>query len=345
MFRERSGVIALFVLSVAIVVVLSSFVMAVKPVKNLTIQFEGYTYTFPSETLNIKYGPTTNINSVLTSANKMIPIRVCKGDINLDGKINGFDVDPFVALLTNNWSENLSEREELLFWLGDLNSDGVISFADIDPFVDVLTGEAEPTCISWPIIKLYDFVHEEDIKAYQCRLGPHPLDFPDIFNAEICNREFLEMTNSGDLDIPDKIAFGGDAWTNYATHHFFVLENVDGSKLRRFAVGFVSMNKYYNGKEHHYLYVKNFATNEWEVLSEALVARNKQGFMGHISNFGDKSDYVNEENEMWFMGTEGQHSGKAIGSDAFAVLLRFRIFGVESLDQNLAPDWMAYVFE
>jgi hypothetical protein len=205
--------------------------------------------------------------------------------------------------------------------------------------------EFENTLASGPIFKLYDFVCEEDIEAYQCRLGPHPTDFPDYFDAQICNRQFLEITHNDDLDWPDEDVVGGDAWTNYATHHFFVLKDVDSDRLRRFTVGYVTYNKYYNGEEHHYLYVKNFETNEWERLDDTFAPRLEQGFMGYISNFGDQTDYVNEENEMWFMGTEGQHSGKAIGSDAFAVLLRFRIFGVESLDQNLAPDWMAYVFE
>ncbi|MBW2970894.1 hypothetical protein KY320_01905, partial [Candidatus Woesearchaeota archaeon] len=159
------------------------------------------------------------------------------------------------------------------------------------------------------IFKLYDFVCENDIEAYQCRLGPHPADFPDYFDEEICNREFLDITQDERLDWPDEQAVGGLSWTNYATHHFFVLEDVDGNKLKRFAVGYVTYNKYHDGEEHHYLYVKNFATNEWELLDDTYVLRYEQGLLGHISDFGDKSNYVNSESEMWFMGTEGAHSG------------------------------------
>ena len=264
--------------------------------------------------------------SLVTVSGDEALMEVCKGDVNLDGRINGLDIDPFAALIESNLTNSTSEGE-LMIWLGDFNYDLVVDSEDIDPFVKTLVGKMELVCINRSLFESYDFVHERDVKAYQCRLGPHPTKFPDYFDAEICNRQFLEITHDSRLDQPDKLAVGGDTWTNYATHHFFVLENIDKSDLRGFSVNYVSYNGYYIGEEHHYLYVKNFETNGWELIDEAIVPRLKQGFMEYASDFGSQEDYVNDDGEMWFMGTEGPLSSTAIGSDTFSATLRFSIFG------------------
>ena len=59
------------------------------------------------------------------------------------------------------------------------------------PPVDLLPGPTTATSI----FKLYDFVREIDIEAYQCRIGPYPTEFPDEISPEECNREFLEITS------------------------------------------------------------------------------------------------------------------------------------------------------
>jgi hypothetical protein len=61
------------------------------------------------------------------------------GDLNCDGLINGYDIDPFVLALTNTTAYGLAHP-----WcdplLADINGDGAVNGYDIDPFVLLLTG-------------------------------------------------------------------------------------------------------------------------------------------------------------------------------------------------------------
>ena len=52
------------------------------------------------------------------------------GDVNLDGDVNGLDVDPFVAVLLNG-----PYQEE-----ADINQDGHVDGVDVDPFVHTVLG-------------------------------------------------------------------------------------------------------------------------------------------------------------------------------------------------------------
>jgi hypothetical protein len=52
------------------------------------------------------------------------------GDVNLDGDVNGLDVDPFVGLVTSGTFQNE----------GDMNQDGVVNGLDVDPFVEAVVG-------------------------------------------------------------------------------------------------------------------------------------------------------------------------------------------------------------
>jgi hypothetical protein len=52
------------------------------------------------------------------------------GDVNLDGEVNGLDVDPFVGLVTSG-----DFQAE-----GDMNQDGVVNGLDVDPFVEAVVG-------------------------------------------------------------------------------------------------------------------------------------------------------------------------------------------------------------
>jgi len=56
------------------------------------------------------------------------------GDVNLDGYLNNFDIDPFVAVLTGQ-DPDPNHRAA-----ADVNRDGVVDNFDIDPFVKLLTG-------------------------------------------------------------------------------------------------------------------------------------------------------------------------------------------------------------
>lgn len=207
------------------------------------------------------------------------------------------------------------------------------------------TVESQETAALFGIPVLYDFVCGDDIRAYQCRMGAYPAELPDYFDSEVCNRQFLDITDDDRLDWPEGDAAGSPGWKNYATHHFFVLENVNGASLRALVVGYVSVNKYSGPGEHHKFYAKNFDTNEWVLLDDRFVDLHDQALMGVVTGWGDKSAYVNCENEMWFLGTEGPHTYDTIGTDAFGALLIFSIFGVDEIDQVVHPEWMNYLFE
>jgi hypothetical protein len=61
------------------------------------------------------------------------------GDMNCDGLINAFDIDPFVLALTDAaaYAVQYTDCDVLL---ADINGDGLVNAFDIDPFVILLTG-------------------------------------------------------------------------------------------------------------------------------------------------------------------------------------------------------------
>jgi hypothetical protein len=60
------------------------------------------------------------------------------GDLNCDGAINNFDIDPFVLALTNE-NGYKSQYPNCNRLLADVNNDGLVDNFDIDPFVRLLT--------------------------------------------------------------------------------------------------------------------------------------------------------------------------------------------------------------
>lgn len=61
------------------------------------------------------------------------------GDLNCDGVVNNFDIDPFVTALTD------PAQYEIMYPdcdinNGDVNGDNAVNNFDIDPFVELLTG-------------------------------------------------------------------------------------------------------------------------------------------------------------------------------------------------------------
>jgi hypothetical protein len=61
------------------------------------------------------------------------------GDLNCDGAVNTFDIDPFVLALTNP-AAYAAAHPDCDFMLADINGDGLVNAFDIDPFVLLLTG-------------------------------------------------------------------------------------------------------------------------------------------------------------------------------------------------------------
>lgn len=62
------------------------------------------------------------------------------GDVNCDGEINAFDIDPFVLVLTDPGEYEVLGCDPML---ADINGDGVVDVFDIDPFVELLVGGKE----------------------------------------------------------------------------------------------------------------------------------------------------------------------------------------------------------
>jgi hypothetical protein len=61
------------------------------------------------------------------------------GDLNCDGLVNAFDIDPFVIALTDQVAY-AAQFPECSYLLAYINGDGMVNAFDIDPFVQLLTG-------------------------------------------------------------------------------------------------------------------------------------------------------------------------------------------------------------
>lgn len=61
------------------------------------------------------------------------------GDLNCDGAINPFDIDPFILALTDP-AAYANAHPNCNYMLADVNGDGAVNPFDIDPFIAVLTG-------------------------------------------------------------------------------------------------------------------------------------------------------------------------------------------------------------
>jgi hypothetical protein len=70
---------------------------------------------------------------------------IARGDLNCDGAVNAFDIDPFVLALTNpaSYAEQFPGCNLLN---GDTNCDGLVNAFDIDPFVLCLTSGGCTPC-------------------------------------------------------------------------------------------------------------------------------------------------------------------------------------------------------
>jgi len=67
------------------------------------------------------------------------------GDLNCDGAVDVFDIDPFILALTSAFDEPpfagyLAAYPDCDPRLADVNGDGLVNVFDIDPFVAALTG-------------------------------------------------------------------------------------------------------------------------------------------------------------------------------------------------------------
>jgi hypothetical protein len=102
----------------------------------------------PTAQFRIRFSIADEPNNSLTEAAVdaiWVHNRACegafeRGDLNCDGAINTFDIDPFVLALTDPaaYAEAFGGCDVLN---ADINQDGVVNTFDIDPFVLLLTGK------------------------------------------------------------------------------------------------------------------------------------------------------------------------------------------------------------
>jgi len=104
------------------------------------------------------------------------------GDLNCDGALNAFDIDPFVLALTD------PELYAVLFpdcehSLADINGDGLVNAFDIDPFVELLvSGPVRATQLAGNALAAYPFF--EYVKAFNenatIAVAIDPTRYPEI---------------------------------------------------------------------------------------------------------------------------------------------------------------------
>jgi hypothetical protein len=85
---------------------------------------------------SVTYTPTTVVIHVISPP-------VIRADLNCDGAVNNFDIDPFVLALTNPAGYRAAFPNCPLA-NADVNRDGVVNNFDIDPFVQCLVGGGCP---------------------------------------------------------------------------------------------------------------------------------------------------------------------------------------------------------
>ena len=88
---------------------------------------------------------STSIAGYPTSAPRYVAYLRCRmpavlGDMNGDGVVNSFDVDPFVLALADPEEFALRYPAVDRVCAGDANLDGTLNTFDIDPFIDILLG-------------------------------------------------------------------------------------------------------------------------------------------------------------------------------------------------------------
>ncbi len=71
-------------------------------------------------------------------------VGLMRGDLNCDGAVDAFDIDPFVLALSDP-AGYATQYPACSVLAGDINCDGVLNVFDIDPFVECLTAGC-PAC-------------------------------------------------------------------------------------------------------------------------------------------------------------------------------------------------------
>ncbi len=144
------------------------------------------------------------------------------GDLNCDGAVNAFDIDPFVLALTDP-EGYVTAFPACDLMLADINGDGLVNAFDIDPFVLLLAGGGEVLATQLAGNSLTQYPYFEYVKAFNqnapIKLALDPTRFPDIV-GRTADVYIVEHKSSGAWEVdpalidmttdgPLTVTFGG----------------------------------------------------------------------------------------------------------------------------------------
>lgn len=157
----------------------------------------------------------------------------------------------------------------------------------------------------------FNFVDERNIRAYDCDVWqsqgnktPHPESLSD------CVARGLEMTSNPALDYDDFLYTTTIPLENHKKYHFFVLEKLDKKLVSSVDVAYVVYNQDDRTPDHDYLFIRNFRTNQWELLNDMIVLPLEDEKLDSSKDINFQ--YVNSNSEMMFLST-----GNLISTDFF----------------------------
>ena len=118
------------------------FVQPVPLPEGLELQSDGTITGTPTEfgTFEPRVKVTDSLNRIDVAQLLLVIDAECLyglGDLNCDGQVNSFDIDPFVLAL-NNAAGYAAQYPDCDIILADCNQDGLVNAFDIDPFVALL---------------------------------------------------------------------------------------------------------------------------------------------------------------------------------------------------------------
>jgi hypothetical protein len=100
-------------------------------------------------------------SSILSAVINKVESTLLLGDVNLDGEVNGLDVDPFVeVLLQGPYQTN-----------ADMNKDGVVNGLDVDPFVAAVVGGGATQAVPEPTSLLLCLLGLVSLLSYRRTVG------------------------------------------------------------------------------------------------------------------------------------------------------------------------------
>jgi hypothetical protein len=106
-------------------------------VVNTTAGVSNTSAVLPKPTITTTAGTGSLASTTATTATQCTAFQIA--DLNCDGAVNAFDIDPFVLALTDP-EAYAGVYADCNYMLADVNGDGVVNAFDIDPFVAALTG-------------------------------------------------------------------------------------------------------------------------------------------------------------------------------------------------------------